>query len=175
MCKRETSILLPLSLYLPCHWSEWRSLFVCSVVILNGNNAVMVSLLQEGREREGGAAQKLNPNYQQAKVLKAKPAARKKERFFLIFASAAAAAVSDIKYLQSHHNYSFLPFLSFFSFLRPIMKGDTICLSAGSQKITLRVSWENTIKESRSSGSSSNISRRLFISSKWLYRHFCKI
>ena len=76
----------------------------------------MVSLLQEGREREGGAAQKLNPNYQQAKVLKAKPAARKKERFFLIFASAAAAAaaaVSDIKYLQSHHNYSFLPFLSF--------------------------------------------------------------
>ena len=82
-------------------------------MILNGNNAVIVSLFQEGREREGGAAQKLNPNYQQAKVLKAKPAARKKERFFLIFASAAAAAVSDIKYLQSHHNYSFLPFLSF--------------------------------------------------------------
>ena len=88
---------------------------MCSVVILYGNNAVMVSLLQEGREREGGAAQKLNPNYQQAKVLKAKTDARKKERFFLIFAS-AAAAVSDIKYLQSHHNYSFLPFLSFLFF-----------------------------------------------------------
>ena len=145
--------------------------FSCDFERKQCSNGVIVAR----REGEGGAAQKLNPNYQQAKVLKAKPAARKKERFFLIFASAAAAAVSDIKYLQSHHNYSFLPFLSFFSFLRPIMKGDTICLSAGSQKITLRVSWENTIKESRSSGSSSNISRRLFISSKWLYRHFCKI
>ena len=86
--------------------------FSCDFERKQCSNGVIVAR-REGER--GGAAQKLNPNYQQAKVLKAKPAARKKERFFLIFASAAAAAaaVSDIKYLQSHHNYSFLPFLSF--------------------------------------------------------------